>query len=349
MKSTAVPVLDFLWHSKKYPAQNVCVVFGEEQFFKFKTIQILRDQVLDGEDAEFSLRRFSGDDLSYSDFLKELLTRAMFGGDRRFVWVEDADSFVSRFRSELEGYLDKPSSSAVLVLELKSFPSNTNLYKKAIASGLVVEAKALTGKDVSSWITKWSKQQHHVECDSAAATMLSERVGAEAGLLDQELAKLALMIPEGGNGTITVELVEQVTGSWRTQSTFEMIDMALSGHTAAAIRQLNKLLSAGENEIGILAQVAYSLRKFAAATRVILDAEKSGRPVSLQTALDKAGIKRFFMEKSEKQMKMLGRQRGSQLLDWLLQTDLNLKGGSRSNPRFALETLIVKISNNKLR
>ncbi|MDR1053991.1 MAG: DNA polymerase III subunit delta [Planctomycetaceae bacterium] len=348
MKSTTVSVLDFLWNVKKYPVQDICVVFGDEQFLKFKAIQALRAKVLSGEDAEFSLRRFDGDDVSFSDFMSEVSTRAMFGGDRRFVLLENADNFVSRHRVNLEEYFDKPSDSSVLAIELKTFPSNTNLYKKAINTGLVIESKALSNKEVQSWVMKWAKHQHRIECDPAAAAVLFERVGSEAGLLDQELAKLALMIPEGG-GTITADLVEQSTGSWRTQSTFEMIDMALSGRTAEAIRQLNNLLAAGENEIGILAQIAYSLRKFASATRAILDAEKRGRPLSLQTALDKVGIKRFFMEKSERQMKMLGRKRGSQLIDWLLQTDLNLKGGSRSNPRFALETLIIKISNDKLR
>ncbi|MDR1485637.1 MAG: DNA polymerase III subunit delta [Planctomycetaceae bacterium] len=347
MKSV-VSILDFIWNAKKYPAQDVCVVFGDEPFFKFYALRVLREQVLRGEDAEFSVRRFDGSDISFSDLRKEVATRAMFGGDRRFVLLEDADSFVSRFRVELENYFDKPSDSAVLVLELKTFPSNTNLYKKAVAVGLVVEAKSLADKDVPSWIVKWSKQHHRVECDSAAAAVLFERIGSEAGLLDQELAKLALMIPADG-GVITADLVERTTGSWRTQSTFEMIDMALAGRTAAAMKQLNSLLSAGENEIGILAQIAYSLRKFAAATRIILDAEKSGHPVSVQTALDKVGIKRFFMEKSERQMKMLGRNRGSQLINWLLQTDLNLKGGSRSSSRLVLETLIIKIADQRLR
>ncbi|MDR2762841.1 MAG: DNA polymerase III subunit delta [Planctomycetaceae bacterium] len=344
----AISVLDFIWNSKKYPACNACVVFGDDSFFKSHAERILREQVLNGEDAEFSLRRFDGNDITFSDLIKEVSTRAMFGGDRRFVLLEEADSFVSRFRGELENYFVKPSDSAVLVLDLKTFPSNTNLYKKAIESGLVIEAKALTDKEASAWIVKWSKHCHRVTCDSAAADALLERVGSEAGLLDQELAKLALMIPSK-DGTITVDLVEKATGSWRTQSTFDMIDMALAGRTAAAIKHLNSLLAAGENEIGILAQIAYSLRKFAAATRIILDAEKSGRPISVQTALDKVGIKRFFIEKSEKQMKMLGRNRGAKLIDWLLQTDINLKGGSRSIARLSLETLIIKIADPRLR
>ncbi|MDR0392033.1 MAG: DNA polymerase III subunit delta [Planctomycetaceae bacterium] len=348
MKS-AVSFLDFIWNTKKYPAQNVCVCAGDESFFKSHALRVLRDQVLDGEDAEFSVRRFDGSAINFLELRKEVSTRAMFGGNRRFVLVEDADSFVSRFRVDLEEYFDNPCDSSVLVLELKTFPSNTNLYKKAVANGLVIEAKALADKDVPSWIIKWSKKQHNVECDSAAAAILFERIGSEAGLLDQELAKLALMIPADGGNIITADLVEQVTGSWRTQSTFAMIDMALAGRTAAAIKQLDSLLAAGENEIAILAQIAYSLRKFAAATRLILDAEKAGRPISVQTALDKVGVKRFVMEKSEKQMRMLGRNRGSQLIDWLLQTDLNLKGGSRSNSRFALETLIIRIADQRLR
>ncbi|MDR1924981.1 MAG: DNA polymerase III subunit delta [Planctomycetaceae bacterium] len=343
-----VSFLDFILHTKKYPSNSVAVVFGDDSFLKSYAIKVLRDQVLKGEDAEFSLSRFNGNDVTFSDIRKELSTRAMFGGSRRFVWIEDADGFVSKYRGDIEGYLDKMSDSALFMLELKSFPSNTNLFKKMELTGLMIEAKSLTDKEVPSWVMKWSKHRHNIECDPAAAALLFERIGSEAGLLDQELAKLALMTPPN-NPIITAELVEQTTGSWRVQSTFDMIDQALAGRTASAIKQLDVLLSAGENEVAILAQIAYSLRKFAAATRVILDAELAGRPVTVQTALDRVGVKRFFMEKSERQLKMLGRNRGSQLIDWLLQTDMNLKGSSRNNPRFILETLIIKIADPRLR
>lgn len=342
-----VSIHDFLWEPSKYPVKELCVVFGDDAFLKFHAVRKLRDQVLDGEDAEFSLTRFEGDSVGMDDVLKEVATRAMFGGGRRFVQLEDADAFVAKYRSELEDYADRPSKRAVLLLQLQSFPSNTRLFKKVVETGLVVEAKTLSESEIPQWIVRWAKHRHGVVCKTDAAQLLLERIGPEHGLLDQELAKLALTVPE--KGSITTESVEQSVGSWRTQSTFEMLDLALSGQTAAAVAQLDKLMSAGENAIGVLAQIAYTLRKLGAATELILQAERNHRKITVASALEQVGIKRFVLNKAEKQLKMLGRHRGRQILDWLLQTDLDLKGASRSNPRLILEMLIVRIAEPRLR
>lgn len=347
-----ISIHEYFWNPGKHPIGNFCVIFGDDAFLKFHAVRLIRDHVLEGEDAEFSLTRFEGASVGLLEVLKEVSTRSMFGGDRRLVLVEDADSFITKYRADLEDYADKPSKNAVLLLVPTVFPSNTKLFKKLVEKGLVIEAKALSEKELPNWIIRWGKHQHQVACDLNAADLLLQRIGPEHGLLDQELAKLSLMVPTKGDGTkspITPELVEKAVGSWRSQSTFEMLDLALSGQTASAIRQLDRLLLGGENAIAILAQIAYTLRKLAAATRLILDAEKSGKKIGVSQALKQVGVKPFVLAKTEKQLMSLGRHRGAKLLDWLLQADLDLKGASRSDPRLILETLIVKIADPRLR
>jgi DNA polymerase III delta subunit len=135
-----------------------------------------------------------------------------------------------------------------------------------------------------------------------------------------------------------------------------MLDLALEGKTAAAIRQLDMLILAGENAVGILAQISSTLRKLAAATEHILSAERQGSKPLVKSALERVGVKSFFLGKTEKQLLHLGRHRGAKLSKWLLQLDLALKGyeldsreDCRSDPRVLLETLIVKLSTAKLR
>ncbi|MDR0609247.1 MAG: DNA polymerase III subunit delta [Planctomycetaceae bacterium] len=343
-----ISIHDFLWEPSKFSSKAICVVFGNDPFWKFHAVRTLRDQVLSEEDAEFSLTRFEGDSVKFIDVLREVATHAMFGGDRRLVIVEDADSFVTKYRAELEEYTEKPSGQAVLLLLLNSFPSNTRLFSRVTETGLAIEASSLPEKEIPKWIVRWSKQHHKTPCDPDAAEMIFQRIGAEHGLIDQELAKLALMVAP--KEKITTTLVEKAVGSWRSQSTFEMLDLALAGQTAAAIRQLDQLLLAGENAVGILAQIAPTLRKFAAATQLILDGEKHGKKITPAAALEQAGVNRYYIEKkSEKQLKMLGRYRGAKLLNWLLQADLDLKGASRNDPRIILETLIINIADPRLR
>jgi DNA polymerase-3 subunit delta len=165
------------------------------------------------------------------------------------------------------------------------------------------------------------------------------------GLLDQELAKLAAA---AGQSAITAELVQQLVGGWRAKTAWDMLDAALEGRTKQALVELDRLLLSGEMPIAILGQIAASLRRFAAAARHIEQAEAAGRKTSLRQALEAAGVKPvpFIMNKAEAQLKQLGRQRAGQLLSWLLEADLALKGGSSSPPkaRIVLEQLLVRIS-----
>ena len=127
-------------------------------------------------------------------------------------------------------------------------------------------------------------------------------------------------------------MVERLVGTWRTKTTWDMLDAALDGNVGQAIEQLDRLLASGENPVGLLAQISASLRRFGAATRLVLQAEAGGRRIALRQALEEAGIKAFVLGKAERQLRRLGRQRGSQLYRWLLEADLDLKGESTLRP-----------------
>jgi DNA polymerase-3 subunit delta len=125
-----------------------------------------------------------------------------------------------------------------------------------------------------------------------------------------------------------------------------MLDAALAGNSAVALVQLDRLLVGGEVPIALLAQIAASLRRLAAAARIVGQAEASGRSISLRGALQEAGVKPFLLGKIEPQLRMLGRARALDLYRWLLEADLALKGESSSpvRSRLVLEQLIVRLS-----
>ena len=70
------------------------------------------------------------------------------------------------------------------------------------------------------------------------------------------------------------------------------------------------------------------------------------RPVKMPLALKEAGVKPFAVEKAERQLRQIGRQRAKQLYGWLLEADLALKGPSSAGlrARLVLEKLIVRLS-----
>jgi len=123
-----------------------------------------------------------------------------------------------------------------------------------------------------------------------------------------------------------------------------MLDAALDGNVREAMLQVDRLLAAGEQPLGLLGQISTSLRRFAAATRLVIQAEAVRQRINVRQALEQAGIRSFVLQKAERQLRLLGRHRGDQLYGWLLQADLDLKGESTMPPRLVLERLIVQIS-----
>ena len=64
---------------------------------------------------------------------------------------------------------------------------------------------------------------------------------------------------------------------------------AYDGRAADALGQLDRLLLAGEQPIGVLAQLGSTLRKFSAAATNVEAAERMGQRPSLSAALKAAG------------------------------------------------------------
>jgi DNA polymerase-3 subunit delta len=342
--SNAIPGLDYLAHPGKHPVGAVCAVFGDESFLKRQALAQIKGQVLAGDDAEFSVTVFDGREAAMRDVLDALAARALFGGGRHLVVVEEGDDFVSQNRGALEDYVSHAKSDSVLVLDVKQWASTTRLAKALANGGLQVECKFPPPARLAKWLVGWSKSRHNALLDPAAAELLVDSVESDMGLLDQELAKLAASA--GPGGAVTTELVSQSVVGWRAQTAWAMLDAALAGESRTALVQLDRLLLAGEVPIALLAQIGASLRRLAAATRLIEQAEQARRRITLRSALAEAGMKPFALGKAEEQLRRLGRARAKQLYGWLLEADLALKGTSSSptRARLLLEQLIVRLS-----
>lgn len=331
---------------------GVCALVGDDGFLKRLSRTKIRDAVsADGEANEFTQKA------EWRDVNDELSTLSLFGGGPRLVFVLNADDFVKNYRSQLEAYVAQPASSGCLVLELNALAMNTRLYKTLAETGQIVECRAPQTKrgkasyvdetKLCDWLRSWGKSTHNVELKRGADEELLQLVGPEMGLLDQGLAKLALFCEP--DAEVTVELVRKVVGGWRTKTTWELLDAALDGNAAEALLQLERLLQAGEAPQAIAGALLWSLRRFADAANLIIEAEHGGRKISLPMALEQAGFKKWpkgALQRSEKQLRQLGRHRAAALYEQLLKLDLSMKG-SHSAPtraRWALERFLMSMS-----
>lgn len=346
--------LDFLAQPEKYPAANFCAVFGDDAFLKAEVVATLRRQVLKGEEADFGLTVFIGRETQLRDVRDALSSQSLFGDGARLVIIEEADTFVTEYRAELEELVT--AARGVLVLEVKTWPGNTRLAKAVDANGLAIDCRSYESlqpkdqkpreREVKKWLAERATTVYQVRIDPAAIDALGELVPPEPGILVQEIARLALLT--GADRVIDTQLVRDNVGGWRTRATWDMVDATADGRAADALLQLDRLITSGEKPQGLLPQMASTLRRFASAIELFEAAEADGRRLPSREALSQAGVLPFKLNDAERQLRQIGRRRAKQLTQWLLAADLAIKSHNSADDRARteLERIIVQLSKN---
>lgn len=246
------------------------VIFGEESYSKSRRLSDTLDMLLPaGVDRTLALSSFDGTlteeqgGPTLAAVMDDLLTLP-FLAPRRIVLIRDADRFISACRERLERWVESPSPTGVLVLECRSFPKTTRLYKAAAAARCPVhECARLTARAIPDYCMQEASARGKT-LDRAAAALLAERIGAEQGLLSGEIEKLALYV--GPRTEIRVEDVRRLVGASREEKIFAVMDAAGAGEFTRAIRLWRQVMetdaAAAFRAVGGL---AFVLRKWISA------------------------------------------------------------------------------------
>jgi len=362
--ATNAHAFDFLARPVKVTSLPlVCVVFGDESFLKRLVLQAIQQSLVEGDDSDFASGQFEGADCQWRDVGDELGTMSLFGSDKRTVFVSAADDFVTRCRTQLEDYVEAANEKSILVLDVKSWPGNTRLAKSVAKKGLAVECRLplvprskrnIDVQRVVNWLIAWAEQSHQLRLDSLSARQLYDLVGDHLGLIDQELAKLAVTV-EDVQQVVTPRQVQDIVGGWRVKTAFDLINAAADGNAGEALRQLDRLLQSGEHPLAMFGAIAWSLRRYAVALRAIEVMERKGQRVNFEGALRFAGFRDFKpapsdpqteLKAAESRLRQIGRGRANEIFRWLLDTDLQMKGShsQERRARMALEFLLLKLA-----
>jgi len=326
--------LAFLDRAGKGKPQPLYVLPGDEPFLKRQVVLALRRSLLGEDEDSFGLSTYAGEDAVWAAIHDELQTLPFLGG-RRLVVIDAADPFVTANRPALERYVAAPAATGVLVLEVKTWPSTTRLAKLIDTNGTIV-CNTPKVERLPDWCVRWCQAQQGKQLDPAAAQLLVELVGQEMGLLDQELAKLAVYVGEAA--AIQSDDVDSLVGHSRAAEVWKIFDMIGAGQPAEALLLLDRLFDQGNPPEAILGAFSYQVRQLARAGRLLAQ----GKPLS--TALAEAGAQAWKARAIETQMRHLGRRRLARLYEWLLEVDLGMKGGSQLPRELLLQRLVVRLA-----
>ncbi len=334
--------MDFIEGSKPSPLPSIVACFGSDDFLRRTALK--KCVAMSSVDEE-TIRSYDGDESQWRDVHDELATRSLFDdGGLRMAIVRGADKFVSKHRESLEKWIDNPAENTSLLLEIQTLAANTRIYKLIGSRGWLISCAAGNDKGTQTAIGKWARIHHGLELTPQQCALIVERIGPIWGLIDGELAKLALFADT--SKLVSDDRVAELVGGWRTQTAWELADAIAEGRTAQAIEQLDKLVNAGQTIVGLAAQLSWSLRRYGLAAQLIEQSERMGARLPIQTAVERAGFNRFELAKAEQRLRRIGRVRARRMLHDFVALELSLKGSHshEHRARAALESLILSLA-----
>ena len=328
-------VTEFLLNPAKNEFGPIVVLHGDDRYMKQEAIKAIEPIVL-GDDEDTSITRFDGrrleKELPPSTLFDELKTVSMWG-DKRLVIVDEAEKFVSAFRGKLEKYLDAPSKSSLLILDVKSWSKATRLAKLVAKIGLDLECKELKGGQLAKWISDTTGQLHQKQISRDAALLLVEMVGTHCGQIHQELEKLTTFV--GEQPRISPDDIRAVVGGWKAETTWAMTGAVRDGNIGDALKYLDHLLVAGEAPQKILGGLTFVWRKYFKATQLAVQ----GTP--LKQALKDAGVFPRDVDSSDRYLRRLSRQRAEKISQWLLENRSESERKQSSGSTVGIRALAV--------
>jgi len=313
----------------------IIAVCGQEPFLKHEAIKEWIDRLVGDADPALAIYEYDGQSASVSlaEVLDDLRTLP-FLTPCRLVWVHDADAFISKYRAELEAYADQPSPTGILILECKSLPANTRLYKRIEKVGTVVRCDALKPSAAPSWVIERARGSYGKTMDMKAAALLTDQIGADLGRLDAELQKLALYV--GGRSAIQAEDVETLTGRCREEQVWGILSAMAAGDQGRALALWEQVWqtdrAASARAIGGL---AFMVRRLLAAKK----AEEAGASIG--------ELRKIMMiwrddRRLKAELAAFTARQVEQMLCKLLEADVAAKTSTRS-VRTSIEAFIIEM------
>lgn len=303
-------------------AKPIYILHGEDTFLRDVHHREILAHALEGADPQTCLNTYDAS-VELAEVLDELRTLP-FLAPRRVVIIRDADAFISKYRGQLEDYLQSPPQTATLVLMVSSWPKTTRLFKLVAKVGQVYDC-GKPQRGVEQWVANsMGKRGKKIARD--AVDLLIAWIGNDLGILDGEIEKLSIYV--SSRDTILAEDVSTLVTATAGAGMFALTNAITEGNTASALKALDGMLTTRGEEFRVLGIIAAHLRKALRAQQAVASGKSPDlrMPYSAKNAF-LAMLKRRDLNTMQKDFRKL------------IRADLGMKSGLKASS--ALQELIV--------
>jgi DNA polymerase-3 subunit delta len=230
---------------------GVYFLFGEEEFLKEELATSLVTAHLDPATRDFNFDQVRGHETT-PEALASLIATPPMMAEWRVIVVREAQALATsaRTRAVIEDALARQTPGLALIL-VATLPdkAKAQIYEKLKKQATAVAFPLLNPADVPGWLMERARSDGF-ELEAKAAQAMATAMGAELGVLLQELKKLYDFTRD--RKKITLADVTQIVGSVPRQNRWEWFDMLGDRRFQEARGALPILLDSGETGVGLI-------------------------------------------------------------------------------------------------
>ncbi|KIO43712.1 MULTISPECIES: DNA polymerase III subunit delta [Sanguibacteroides] len=330
---------DIIADLKKENYAPIYFLTGEEPYFLDKISEWMEEHVLSEDEKAFNQVVFYGNDVSMTT-VTDTARRFPMMSSRQVVIVKEAQNI--RDFDNLLPYIDHFQTTTILVFLYKNKKPDKRkgVFKKLGSSKNCVyfESARLYENKIPDWIIDYCKEKKCM-ITMKAAGILAESLGNDLSKVANELDKLMLLLP--GGGEIKENLIEEHTGISKEYNTFELINAIIRQDHLKANRIVNYFEANPKNNPLVLT-IATLFKYF----RDLLTFHYQKKTTPNQQEMARLlGINPYFIKDYTEGSKKYNAIKCANIISWLRKYDMKSKGVGNSNISDGelLKELIFKI------
>ena len=211
----------------------IYVLMGEEPYYIDKVSDFLEENVLRPEERDFNQTVVYGMETNAAQVV-DMAKRFPMMAEYQVVIVKEAQNIKNW--DKLDGYLEKPLASTILVICYKhgTIDARKKFMSKAAAVGVVFKSEKLRENAVPTFIEDYVKSKGGT-IDNKAKLMIADFIGNDLARVTSEIDKAMISMTEGEK-KVTPDVVEQKIGISKEYNMFELRDALINKDALKANR-----------------------------------------------------------------------------------------------------------------
>jgi len=205
---------------------------GEEDYLIDKAVDYAEHHILPESEASFNLSVFYGKDAGWADVVNACMRYPMFA-ERQVVLLKEAQQM--REVEKLEGYIENPLASTVLVVSYKEkkLDARKKFTKLVKENGVLVTTKKMYDRELPEW-TQNLVHAKGLTITPKALGLVVDHIGNDLTRIENEIDKLSLNL--GKRKSITEEDIEEYIGVSKDYNVFELQSALASKNLSKSIQ-----------------------------------------------------------------------------------------------------------------